>query len=121
VLFNKGEACTASSRLLVQKGVYERFIEKLAAGIPRLVVGNGMNPKTHIGPCVSKKQQQRVMKYIQIGKDAGAEIAAQGNLPSDPACKDGFFVPPDGLQACDARDDDHPGRNVWTTGRCHTI
>ena len=59
----------------------------------RLVVGSGMDSKTHVGPCVSKAQQERVTEYIQIGKDAGAEIAAQGNLPSDPACKNGFFIP----------------------------
>ena len=92
--FNKAETCTASSRLLVQRGIYERFIEKLAAGTPKLVVVDGMDSKTHIGLRVSKKQQEHVMKYIQIGKDAGAKIAAQGSLPSDPACKDGFFVPP---------------------------
>jgi acyl-CoA reductase-like NAD-dependent aldehyde dehydrogenase len=92
--FNKGEACTASSRLLVQCSIYDHFVKNLAAGVHKLIVGNGMDPKTHVGPCVSKKQQERVLNYIEIGKDAGAEIAAQGNLPSDPACKNGFFVPP---------------------------
>ncbi len=92
--FNKGEACTASSRVLVQRGIHDRFVEKLSAAVKRIVVGNGMDPRTHVGPCVSKKQQERVMKYIEIGKNNGAEIAAQGELPSDPACKNGFFVRP---------------------------
>ena len=56
--FNKGEACTASSRLLVQTGMYDRFVQKLAAAIPKLIVGNGMDPKTHVGPCVSKQPQE---------------------------------------------------------------
>lgn len=91
---NKGEACNVSSRLLVQRTIYDHFVEKLAAGVHKPVVGNGMDPKTHVGPSVSKKQEERVLDYTQIGKGVGAEIAAQGNLPSDPACKNGFFVPP---------------------------
>ena len=91
---NKGEACKVSFRLLVQRTIYDHFVKKLAAGVRKLVVGNGMDPKTHVGPSVSKKQEERVLNYIQIGKSGGAEIAAQGNLPSDPACENGFFVPP---------------------------
>ena len=90
---NKGEACTVSSRLLVQRTIYDHFVEKLAAGVHKLVVSNGMDPKMYVGPYVSKKQQERVLDYIQIG-NVGAEICAQGNHPSDPAYKNGFFVPP---------------------------
>ena len=57
--FNKGEACTASSRLLVQRGIYDRFVEKLAAGVKQIKAGNGLDPKTHVGPQVSKAQQKR--------------------------------------------------------------
>lgn len=93
--FNKGEACTATSRLLVQKGVYERFCEKLADGVRRLKVGDGMDAATHVGPQVTKTQQQNSLKYIDIAKRTpGAKIAAQADLPSDQRLKDGFFVPP---------------------------
>ena len=96
--FNKGEACTAASRILVQKGVYEEFCAKLAAGVKRLKSGNGMESSTHVGPQVSKAQQERVLGYLQKAKDLEREgkvkIAAQGHLPNDPACKDGYFVPP---------------------------
>jgi acyl-CoA reductase-like NAD-dependent aldehyde dehydrogenase len=91
--FNKGEACTASSRLLVQKGIYDRFVEKLATGVKQIKAGNGLDPKTHVGPQVSKAQQKRVLDYVEIGKKEGACIAAQAALPSDPECKDGFFAP----------------------------
>ncbi|KAE8450941.1 hypothetical protein EG329_005381 [Mollisiaceae sp. DMI_Dod_QoI] len=92
--FNKGEACTASSRLLVHSRIYDEFVERLAPMIQRLVVGNGMDAKTHVGPCVSKVQQEKVLKYIEIGKEEGAEIVVQGELPSDASCKEGYFVPP---------------------------
>ena len=85
VFVNKSEACTASSRLLVQRTIYDHFVEKLAAGVRKPMVGSGMDSKMYVGPCVSKKQQERVLDYIQIGKNAGAEISAQRNLSSGSA------------------------------------
>lgn len=92
--FNKGEACTASSRIIVQDGIYDRFVAKLSAGVLKLRTGSGLDNDTHVGPCVSKPQQQKVLGYIKLGQEEGAEIAAQAELPRDPACASGFFVPP---------------------------
>lgn len=92
--FNKGEACTASSRLLVQRSIYEKFIDKLSAGVRKVKAGNGMDSSTHVGPCVSKAQQEKVLGYIKQGEELGAKIAAQGQVSSDEKCKKGFFVPP---------------------------
>jgi len=91
--FNKGEACTATSRLLIQRRCYNRFVNKLAAGVQCICAGNGMDPKTHIGPQASRAQQKRVLDYIELGRKEGAKIASQARLPSDPECKDGFFAP----------------------------
>ncbi|PNY23454.1 NAD/NADP-dependent betaine aldehyde dehydrogenase [Tolypocladium capitatum] len=92
--FNKGEACTAVSRVLVHEAVYDAFIEKLAGGVRKLVTGDGADSKTHVGPCISKASQQRVLSYIEKGKQEGARILAQGPAPTDPACKNGYFVQP---------------------------
>ncbi|KAI1211663.1 dehydrogenase [Annulohypoxylon truncatum] len=91
--FNKGEACTATSRILVQREIYENFVAKLAAGVKQIKMGNGLDSKTHVGPQVSKAAQKRLLEYISLGQKEGARIAAQAQLPSDPECKDGFFVP----------------------------
>lgn len=91
--FNKGEACTATSRFIVQEGVYDKFVSGLAKGVERLKVGNGMDSSVHVGPQVSKAQQKRVLEYIEMAQKEGARIAAQAYLPSDPECKDGLFVP----------------------------
>lgn len=91
--FNKGEACTATSRLLIHRSIYDQFIEKLSAGVKHLRAGNGLDPKTHIGPQVSKAQQKRILDYIDLGKKEGATVAAQAQLPTDPECKEGFFAP----------------------------
>lgn len=92
--FNKGEACTATSRFLVQESVYEKFVAALTMAVKKLKVGNGMDPKVHVGPSVSKAQQERVQGYIELGQQEGARLVAQAQLPSDPECKDGFFIPP---------------------------
>jgi acyl-CoA reductase-like NAD-dependent aldehyde dehydrogenase len=92
--FNKGEACTASSRVLVQSGIHDTFIERLAAGVRALKTGDGADPTTHVGPTVTRAQQQKVLGYIKIGVDEGATIVAQGALPEDPELAGGFYVAP---------------------------
>jgi acyl-CoA reductase-like NAD-dependent aldehyde dehydrogenase len=92
--YNKGEACTAASRVIIQKGVANTFVNQLAIGVKALKVGAGNDPATHVGPVVSKDQQSKVLKYIELGKREGARVVAEGRLPSDPALVGGFFVPP---------------------------
>ena len=92
--YNKGEACTAASRVLVHRDVHDAFASKLAAGVTTLRVGSGADPATHVGPVVTKTQQQKVLDYIRIGEHEGAKIVAQAQLPADPALAGGFFVPP---------------------------
>ena len=92
--YNKGEACTATSRILVQAGVYDIFVARLTEAVGKLTVGRGTDPAVHVGPVVTKTQQQRVLDYIQIGVDEGATLAVQAALPADPELKDGFWVPP---------------------------
>jgi acyl-CoA reductase-like NAD-dependent aldehyde dehydrogenase len=92
--YNKGEACTAASRVVVQKGVAEAFTNQLGAGVRKLKVGAGNDPSTHVGPAVSKAQQSKVLEYIEVGRREGARVVAEGRLPSDPSLAGGFFVPP---------------------------
>lgn len=92
--FNQGEACTASSRVIVQRGVYAEFVERLAAAVGRLRVGDGADPRTHVGPLVSKAQQARVLDYIEIGKKEGARLVVEAALPTEDRLKAGYFVAP---------------------------
>ena len=92
--FNKGEACTAASRLLVHRSIYDRYVEKLAAGVEKLRAGDGMDASTHVGPCVTKSQQEKVLAYLKRGQELGARIVAQGTVTSDKKFQNGFFVPP---------------------------
>ena len=92
--FNQGEACTASSRILVQDNIFAEFSERLGSAVSRLRVGDGADPDTDVGPLVTRAQQKRVLEYLDIGVGEGARIAAQAPLPSDPRLTDGFYVPP---------------------------
>ena len=92
--YNKGEACTAASRVLVHRDVHDAFVGRLAEGVNALRVGDGADPATHVGPVVTKAQQRKVLDYLRLGEAEGAKIAAQAPLPSDPALAGGFFVPP---------------------------
>lgn len=92
--FNQGEACTASSRILVQESIFAEFEAKLCAAVSRLRVGDGADPATDVGPLVTRQQQKQVLDYLEIGVAEGARIAAQAPLPDDPRLADGFYVAP---------------------------
>jgi aldehyde dehydrogenase (NAD+) len=78
-----GQRCTAASRIVVQQGVYDQFVEKLAKRAKSLRVGNGLDPKVDMGPNVSKSQLQTVEQYVKIGSDEGATVVAGGKAIKD--------------------------------------
>lgn len=92
--FNKGEACTATSRVLVQQGVHDDFVGRLAAAVRRLKVGDGEDENVHVGPLVTKAQQEKVESYVRLGLEEGAKIEAQAAKPTDKRLQHGFFVQP---------------------------
>jgi len=91
---NQGEACTAASRILVHRTIYDRFAARLAVYVGRLKVGDGSDPSTHVGPLVDARQQRRVEEYIAIGVQEGARIIAQAQLPDEERLANGNFVAP---------------------------
>lgn len=92
--FNKGEACTASSRILVHSSLYQPFVEKMTAAVSKLRAGNGTDDATHVGPVVSRERKEQVLAAIELAKSQGARLAAQGIVSSDAELTEGFFVPP---------------------------
>ena len=94
LFFNQGEACTATARLLVHDDVHDEFVERFTAAALRLVVGDGLDEDTDIGPMVDQRQKDRVLSYIDIGVKEGARLVAQGELPADERLSGGFFVAP---------------------------
>jgi alpha-ketoglutaric semialdehyde dehydrogenase len=81
-----GQRCTAASRVVVHEKIYRPFLEQFVARARSLVVGDGLQPETQMGPSNSEAQLQTVMKYVQIGRDEGARRATGGRrLDRDPS------------------------------------
>ena len=89
-----GQTCICASRHIVQQGIYDEFVEKLAAKAATIRIGDPADPSVQLGPVISAKQQQRVLNYAQIGREQGARLVYGGRIPADPALAKGFFVEP---------------------------
>jgi acyl-CoA reductase-like NAD-dependent aldehyde dehydrogenase len=90
-----GQTCICGSRQIVQANIYDEFVEKLAAKAKSIRIGNPIDAKVQLGPVVSARQQQRVLKYIDIGlNEDKARLVAGGKVPTDPSLQNGFFVEP---------------------------
>jgi acyl-CoA reductase-like NAD-dependent aldehyde dehydrogenase len=89
-----GQRCTAASRVVVHDEVYRKFVDAFVARAKALVVGDGLDPKTDVGPSNSEAQLRTVMKYVQIGTDEGATLATGGRRLESGAYARGFFHEP---------------------------
>ena len=91
-----GERCTSSSRLLVQKSIYEDFTERVAARVRRIRVGHPLDPDTEVGPLIHPQHLDKVCSYFDVGRAEGARIAAGGAPASvgSGAMEGGLFVEP---------------------------
>ncbi len=90
IFFNSGQVCTAGSRLFAHKKIYDQVLEGLSSAAQSIRLGPGLDPKTEMGPLVSKEQQERVLGYIESGRKDGAKVVVGGDAPSSP----GYFVKP---------------------------
>jgi acyl-CoA reductase-like NAD-dependent aldehyde dehydrogenase len=79
IYFNTGQACNAGSRLFVHKDQYDEVVSALADAAKGARVGPGLDKSTQFGPVVSQEQYERVMSYIEAGREEGAEAVVGGN------------------------------------------
>jgi aldehyde dehydrogenase (NAD+) len=98
-----GQRCTAASRLAVHQKVHHEFVEKFVARVRALRVGNGLDPTTDVGPCINQAQLEKVMEYVEIGKNEGAKLATGGHRLTGGAWSRGWFHEPTVFTGCDAR------------------
>ena len=95
IFSNNGERCTAGSRIIVQRGIYERFVADFSARASRLKVGDPQDPDTIIGPMISRDHLNKVRRYIEIGQKEGARLMFGGGTPDVPEhLKNGNWVQP---------------------------
>ncbi|MFB7503409.1 aldehyde dehydrogenase family protein [Streptomyces broussonetiae] len=95
--FYSGQICTAPTRVLAQRGVYDRLVEQLAAYAGRLKVGDPAAPDTVVGPVISAEHRARVESYVELGRKEGASVVAGGERPF---LERGFYVAPTLLADC---------------------
>ncbi|PWI71891.1 aldehyde dehydrogenase [Purpureocillium lilacinum] len=90
IFFNHGQVCCAGSRVYVQSGIYDKFVDNFKARTAKNIVGNPFDAETFQGPQVSKQQFDRIMNHIQSGKDDGAKVEAGGGRHGS----EGYFIQP---------------------------
>ncbi len=76
--FNKGEVCTCPSRALVQESIFDKFMEKAVARVAAIRVGHPLDPTTQMGAQASRGQLEKILGYIDVGKQEGAHLATGG-------------------------------------------
>jgi aldehyde dehydrogenase len=92
---NQGEVCTCPSRALIQESVYDRFMERAIKRVEAIRQGNPLDPSTMIGAQASSEQLEKILSYIDIGKQEGAKVLTGGERNVlDGDLKDGFYVKP---------------------------
>ncbi len=89
-----GQRCTAASRVIVEQPVYEAFVSRLVKAAQALRLGDGMLAETDVGPLINEAAMTKVLDYIKIGQEEGAELLCGGKRASEGALQQGFFVRP---------------------------
>jgi betaine-aldehyde dehydrogenase len=98
---HSGQVCSAGSRLLVQDGIHDEFVERLGGRAAAIRLGNGLEPLTESGPLVSAEHRAKVEGYLALAREEGARLVAGGRRPDDPELADGFFLLPTVYADCD--------------------
>lgn len=94
ILFNQGQVCCAGSRLFIQEGIYDEFLEKLTEKFKNVIVGDPLDENTQMGSQINIGQVEKIDSYVQFAKENGAEILAGGNKAEISGCEDGAFYEP---------------------------
>jgi betaine-aldehyde dehydrogenase len=101
--YSAGEVCSNGTRVFVQAGVRKAFLDRLAARVKRMRVGDPLDPATQVGALISAEHMAKVLGYIEKGRAEGARVLAGGRRASEGALARGFFVQPTIFDGC--RDD----------------
>jgi aldehyde dehydrogenase (NAD+) len=89
-----GQTCIAGSRLLVQQSIHNQFIDRLVSFAKSAKMGDPQQTTTQVGPVTTPPQYKKILDYIAIGKDEGANCVLGGGPAKRPECGDGWFVEP---------------------------
>ena len=89
-----GQRCTATSRLILEEKIYDKFMSMLVDRTNKLKLGDGLLADSQVGPCVNESQRKSVQEYVTIGKNEGAKLVAGGSIATEGALGKGWFHQP---------------------------
>ncbi|ALI55229.1 aldehyde dehydrogenase [Celeribacter marinus] len=93
--FNQGEVCTCPSRALIQEDIYEEFMERCIARVQAIIQGDPRDINTMVGAQASQEQQEKILSYLTIGREEGAEVLVGGDAARfDGELSDGYYIQP---------------------------
>jgi acyl-CoA reductase-like NAD-dependent aldehyde dehydrogenase len=99
IFHNQGQACIAGSRLFLQEGIAEEFLDRFVPLARSIRVGDPLDLSTEMGPLTSPEHRDRVLNYVKVALDEGGEILTGGKPPEDPALSAGCYVEPTVVRA----------------------
>lgn len=91
---NQGEVCTCPSRALIQEDIYDEFMQRCVVRVQAIKQGDPRDMETMLGAQASQAQQEKILKYLQIGKDEGAEVVTGGKARTIEGLEKGFYIEP---------------------------
>jgi betaine-aldehyde dehydrogenase len=100
VFFHAGQICSAGARVMVQDGIHDRFVEALRKRMEKIVMGNGFDETTQMGPLISAEHLVKVEAYVDIAQKENANLVMGGKRPDDPALQKGYFYMPTLFTEC---------------------
>jgi aldehyde dehydrogenase (NAD+) len=89
-----GQRCTATSRLIIHKDIYNKFMDALIERTKKLTIGDGLSESTDVGPVINESQLKIILNYVDIGKQEGAKLLIGGNRLTGGKYDKGFFMEP---------------------------
>jgi len=91
---NQGEVCTCPSRILIQESIYDAFIERVIERTKAIKMGHPLDPNTMMGAQASNDQFEKILSYIQIGKEEGCEVLTGGEQAYNEGLEGGYYIQP---------------------------
>ncbi|MFD2828664.1 aldehyde dehydrogenase family protein [Leeuwenhoekiella polynyae] len=91
---NQGEVCTCPSRLLVQESIFDAFVERVVERTKAIKLGHPLSPDTMMGAQASNDQYEKILNYINIGKEEGAEVLCGGGAAYNEGLEGGYYIQP---------------------------
>ncbi len=94
ILFNQGQVCCAGSRVFVQESIYDRFVEEAVKRFNKVKVGLPWEEETQMGSQIDRRQMEKILKYVEIGKTEGAKVLCGGVQATEGELEKGCFLRP---------------------------